>query len=95
VARFIDTSQISSQSIIDTVNKFPREKGMTSEAAMAHYYYTLAVRGDNIPEKARYLGYLDARELYPDLQRRPWKEYVEDLVAGKLASPYSGRGRIL
>jgi hypothetical protein len=55
---------------------------------MAEYYYTMAVRGDNTPENARYLGYLDAEELYPDMQPRRWKDYVEDLIAGQVTTQH-------
>lgn len=48
----------------------------------------MAVRGDNTPENARYLGYLDAEELYPDMQPRRWKDYVEDLIAGQVTTQH-------
>lgn len=46
------------------------------------YAYSKFVRGDNSPEYAKYLGYLDAMDLYPkfvprsfeDLQRSSWME---------------------
>lgn len=62
-----------------------------AKVAMAGYYHTLAVRGDNNPEKAKDLGYLDARELYPELQTLSWKGYVRELVDGKVKAPYSER----
>jgi hypothetical protein len=31
------------------------------------YRYSMFVRGDNDLEYVKYFGYLDARELYPDL----------------------------
>jgi hypothetical protein len=34
---------------------------------MAQYKTVLGIRGDNTPEHARYLGYLDVKELYPDV----------------------------
>lgn len=38
----------------------------TFALATAQYFLTLAIRGDNTPENAKYLGYLDGKDLYPD-----------------------------
>jgi len=38
-----------------------------SNLVMAQYKNVLGIRGDNTPEHARYLGYLDVKELYPDV----------------------------
>lgn len=46
------------------------------------YQYSWGIRGDNTLEHARYLGYLDARELYPDLKPREFKDYVRAVVDG-------------
>lgn len=62
------------------------------ELGMAQYYYSLAVRGDNAPEKAKYLGYLDARELNPDVQPRSWRMYLKEVKAGIVKAPYTERG---
>ncbi|CRK21194.1 hypothetical protein BN1708_013024 [Verticillium longisporum] len=63
---------VSEASLVETIEK---NLGVLNlETGMAQYFYTLAVRGDNTPENAKYLGYLDARELYPDLQPRSWKD---------------------
>jgi hypothetical protein len=55
------------------------------------YLYSKYVRGDNTPEHAKYLGYLDARELYPDIKPRSFKSFFEELVAGKVQKPYAHR----
>ena len=55
------------------------------------YVRSWGIRGDNTPEKAKELGYLDARELYPELQTLSWKGYVRELVDGKVRAPYSER----
>lgn len=44
-------------------------------------YY--GIRGDNSPEHARYLGYLDAKELYPDIQGISFEAYLSELLKGK------------
>ncbi|KAF8858696.1 NAD(P)-binding protein [Acephala macrosclerotiorum] len=53
------------------------------------YSYSKYVRKDNTPENAKYLGYLDARELYPDLKPRSFKDFVGDLLDGKVQRPYA------
>ncbi|KAF4834280.1 Isoflavone reductase-like protein [Colletotrichum tropicale] len=47
---------------------------------MAEYRNVLGIRGDNTPEKARSLGYLDARDLYPDVEITTLENYVRHLV---------------
>lgn len=39
-------------------------------------FYSISIRGDNTPENARYLGYLDGKELYPDFKYLTVEEYV-------------------
>jgi hypothetical protein len=49
------------------------------------YSYSMFVRGDNSPEYAKYLGYLDARDLYPDYVPRSFEAFAKELVDGKAA----------
>ncbi|ETS87766.1 hypothetical protein PFICI_01594 [Pestalotiopsis fici W106-1] len=58
---------------------------------MGQYRQLLGVRGDNTPQKARYLNYLDGKEMYPDVRITPLKEYIEDALAGKATVPRSRR----
>jgi len=60
--------------------------------ASAEYDYSKYVRMDNRPEYAKYLGYLDARALYPDFEPKCLKAFVVDLLDGKIKRPYSGLG---
>lgn len=46
------------------------------------YQYSWGIRGDNTLEHAKYLGYLDAKELYPDLKPREFQDYVQAVVDG-------------
>ncbi|KAJ0278956.1 hypothetical protein CBS470a_009506 [Colletotrichum nupharicola] len=48
--------------------------------AMAEYRNVLGIRGDNTPEKARSLGYLDARDLYPDVEVTTLENYIRGLI---------------
>ncbi|KAF7310128.1 Glycoside hydrolase [Mycena indigotica] len=52
------------------------------------YSHSKYVRGDNTPENAKYLGFLNARELYPDVKPIQFREFVQDLLDGKIERPY-------
>jgi hypothetical protein len=62
-------------------------------AAVAGLEYEVSkyVREDNTPENAKYLGYLDAKELYPDFKSISFKSYLTELFAGQGIRPYQGR----
>ncbi|KAK6988687.1 glycoside hydrolase [Favolaschia claudopus] len=55
----------------------------------AGYLNSKYVRGDNTPEYARYLGYVDAGELYPDFKPIKFRAFLEELLEGKIEGvPY-------
>jgi hypothetical protein len=65
---------------------------MKAMAVLAlEYEVSKYVREDNTPENARYLGYLDAQELYPDFKLISFKDYLKELFAGQSVKPYQGR----
>lgn len=47
------------------------------------YAHSYAVRGDNSPERAAYLGYLNSHELYPEVKTTSLKEYFQKLIDNK------------
>ena len=47
------------------------------------------IREDNTPEMGKYLGYLDAQELYPDFKPISFSEFIDELLAGKAKRPYA------
>lgn len=49
------------------------------------------VREDNTRSNALYLGYLDARELYPEFEPMSFEKFIEEAVAGNAPRPYKGR----
>jgi hypothetical protein len=49
------------------------------------YAYSKFVRGDNSPQYADYLGYLDARDLYPDFVPKSFEAFAKELLDGKAA----------
>ncbi|KAF7329630.1 Glycoside hydrolase family 33 protein [Mycena kentingensis (nom. inval.)] len=52
------------------------------------YAHSKYVREDNTPEYAKYLGYLDANELYPDFTPTTFREFMGEVLAGKVERPY-------
>ncbi|KAI1495899.1 NAD(P)-binding protein [Biscogniauxia marginata] len=54
----------------------------------AQYAHSMHVRGDNTPENAEYLGYISARELYPDLEYTWFADFADELVAGTARRVY-------
>ncbi|KAJ7728015.1 hypothetical protein DFH07DRAFT_851450 [Mycena maculata] len=69
----------------------PENVGARMLAWGEDYKYSKYVRGDNTPEHAQYLGYLDARELYPEFKPRSFTDFVGELLAGKVQKPYASR----
>ncbi|KAL9090299.1 MAG: hypothetical protein Q9165_005332 [Trypethelium subeluteriae] len=73
------------------VNKDPGYFGSRLQLAMSQYDYSKFIRGDNTLEMAKYLGYLDVKELYPDFTPIAFREFAKELLDGKIAKPYEGR----
>lgn len=57
----------------------------------AEYMVCKYVRQDNSPENARYLGYLDTRELYPDFEPKMFSAFVDELIAGNAKQLYRNK----
>ena len=57
------------------------------------YRISWGIRGDNVPEYAKYLGYLDVKELYPDMKWTPFETFVTELLDGKGVRPYQNKTR--
>ncbi|KAF5626013.1 isoflavone reductase P3 [Fusarium sp. NRRL 52700] len=58
------------------------------EVVKYQYFNALGIRGDYTPEYARYLGYVDAAELYPDMTVTTPEAYCERLLSGKATMIY-------
>ncbi|KAJ6473264.1 hypothetical protein C8R45DRAFT_835349 [Mycena sanguinolenta] len=63
---------------------FSARVGMSRE----DYHYSKYVRGDNTPASATYLGYLDARELYPAFKPKTFKDFAQELLDGQIEKSY-------
>lgn len=53
------------------------------------YFYSWGIRGDNTPENAKYLGYLLAKDLYPDVKFTPFESYLKELLEGRARKVYA------
>ena len=54
------------------------------------YSYSKFVCGHNCPEYAKSLGYLDARDLYPNFIPRSFEAFAKELLDGRAAKIYEG-----
>ncbi|KAF4435244.1 isoflavone reductase P3 [Fusarium acutatum] len=61
----------------------PTDVGLLLNLAMDQYRYSRYVRGDNTPDHAQYLGYLDGKTLYPDLKCKSVRDFVREVVSGE------------
>jgi hypothetical protein len=66
-----------------SVARDPTDVKITLDLAMSEYRHSCYVRGDNTPNHAEYLGYLDANTLYPDLNCKSLVDYIHELANGK------------
>ncbi|KAG9251776.1 isoflavone reductase [Emericellopsis atlantica] len=66
-------------------------KEMSDLVSLWTWQYRLSwgVRGDNNPEYAKYLGYLDGKELYPDFEFTTFDQYLDELLEGKGSKVYA------
>lgn len=53
------------------------------------YKLSKYIRRDNTQENAIYLGYLDARDLYPDFRPITFEQCFKEILEGKGSRPYS------
>jgi len=53
-------------------------------------FYSWGIRGDNTPENAEYLGYLNGKDLYPDFEYVTFEDYVKEVLDGKVKGVYQG-----
>lgn len=59
-----------------------------AKMVVLEYSHSKYVRGDNSPAYAKYLGYLDTRDLYPGVKTRSFREFVKDALDGKEGKMY-------
>jgi hypothetical protein len=54
------------------------------------YAYSKFVRSDNPAQYAKYLGYLDANDLYPDFAPRSFEAFAKELLDGRATKIFEG-----
>ncbi|RYC83351.1 hypothetical protein BFJ63_vAg13754 [Fusarium oxysporum f. sp. narcissi] len=59
---------------------------------VSQYPLSVWLRGDNLPDRAEYLGYLSTKDLYPDFVFTPFKEYIREVISGEAKAVYVNRG---
>jgi len=69
----------------------PNDFALRVGVYVPQYVYSKYIRKDNTPEYAKYLGYLDAGELYPDFKPIRFRDFVVELLDGKITRPYANK----
>ena len=92
--------QVTAEEILQTAAAAKeREKQDPSDAnavvmhAWNEYFYSIHILGENTLENAKRLGYLDARELYPDIPTITLEEYAKEFYALPDPAVLYGRGQ--
>jgi hypothetical protein len=67
----------------------PKIPGNAFMLYVSQYNYSKYVRGDNTPERAHALGYLNARVLYPNFKPITFGDFLSEVLDGKGENPYS------
>ncbi|KAF2262553.1 isoflavone reductase family protein [Lojkania enalia] len=70
---------------------YPSDNMNTMARWTNEYNVSKYVRKDNTLENAKYLGYIDARELYPDFQPIRFETFVQELLQGEAKKLYAGK----
>ncbi|OTA95364.1 hypothetical protein M434DRAFT_393940 [Hypoxylon sp. CO27-5] len=66
-----------------TLEKDPTDNIAKFTLVVNEYIYSWGIRGDNTPEAASYLGYLDFKDLYPGVQGKTMRTIFEEALQGK------------
>ncbi|KAH6953493.1 hypothetical protein DER45DRAFT_587019 [Fusarium avenaceum] len=66
----------------------PSSLDALSRLSTSQLLLSWAIRGDNTPEYAKYLGYLDGEELYPDFEFTKFEDYVKAALEGTAKGVY-------
>lgn len=61
---------------------------LSQNRGILEYWMSWGVRGDNTLEKAEYLGYVLAKDLYPDLKGQSLEDFIKDVLNGKVKKAY-------
>ncbi|OTA92675.1 hypothetical protein M434DRAFT_74189 [Hypoxylon sp. CO27-5] len=91
-------SYISEEDAISRIDNARKELNSAPENPKAidiltphQLFYSRSIRGDNTPEYANYLGYLNGKELYPDFQFIKFEDYVKEVLDGRAKGVYQDK----
>ncbi|KAI0161942.1 isoflavone reductase family protein [Hypoxylon sp. FL1284] len=76
----IRNAMVSARSALE---KNPADQTAIFTLAINQYLDCWGLRGDNTPEYAEYLGYLDIKQLYPGITGKTMREYFQELLSGR------------
>lgn len=71
-----------------TLKDSPEDFVARAQKVLAQYNLSWGIRGENTPEYAKYLGYLDGKKLYPDVKFTSFESYLEEVLSGKAQGVY-------
>jgi hypothetical protein len=70
------------------LNETPSDLNAIGALTTSQLFYSWGIRGDNTPEYAQYLGYLDGKELYPEFELTKFDDYVKEVLDGTAVGVY-------
>ncbi|KAI4866055.1 isoflavone reductase family protein [Hypoxylon rubiginosum] len=79
-AEDIRNNVVSARSVLE---KNPTDPSAKLTLFLNQYMDSWGLRGENTPEYASYLGYLDAKELYPGIKGKTMRTFFQEILSGK------------
>lgn len=80
-ANLLQVSKEESEALIDEAKAAVAANPSSLEAmgglVLNQLFYSVTIRGDNTPDNAKYLGYLDGKELYPAFKFTTMEDYIK------------------
>ncbi|KAK5049547.1 hypothetical protein LTR84_004476 [Exophiala bonariae] len=66
----------------------PEDFKARAQKVLAQYALSWGIRGENTPQFAKYLGYLDGKQLYPDVDFTSFESYLQEVISGSAQGVY-------
>ncbi|KAK4496663.1 hypothetical protein PRZ48_012645 [Zasmidium cellare] len=74
--------------VIAELETNPKDPVLRFKKVYNQYCLSVGIRAENTPEYAQYLGYLDGKSLYPDVNFTSYENYMKEVVDGKAVGIY-------
>ncbi|GKT44498.1 isoflavone reductase-like protein [Colletotrichum spaethianum] len=84
----IQRKYLSADEIESRLEEAKGDKANIHKLSVTQYQKSWGLRGDNIPEYARYLGYQIGKDLYPDLMGNSFENFCKEALEGKVKPIY-------